>query len=213
MNTYKKYCPNVFLAKCTEKHNKGDKIILTTKYGKENESIVFNLILEKDGLFYYSIIRADGFNFQEHAKRKAEKLKTYAGNAEDKSDSYYQASNEGKDFLSLAEPIKVGHHSENRHRALIQRNTDRMDKSMEFQNKANEYKDKISYWENKQNQTNLSMPESVEFYEYKLNLAKAKHQGLKNGKIQREHSFSLTYAKKEVNKMNENLRKAKLLWN
>lgn len=49
MNTYYKFAPNVFLAKCEEMHKKGEEILVTTKYGKENESIVFNLILEKDG--------------------------------------------------------------------------------------------------------------------------------------------------------------------
>lgn len=47
MNTYYKFCPNVFLAKCDEKHEKGEVIEVTTKYGKENESIVFNLISRK----------------------------------------------------------------------------------------------------------------------------------------------------------------------
>jgi hypothetical protein len=40
------------------------------------------------------------------------------------------------------------------------------------------------------------MPESLEYYEYELEKLKARHEGLKNGTIQREHSFSLTYAKK-----------------
>ena len=40
MNTYYKFCPNVFLAKCDAKHEKGETILVTTKYGKENESIV-----------------------------------------------------------------------------------------------------------------------------------------------------------------------------
>lgn len=35
MNTYAKYCPNVFLAKCEEQYQKGDIITVTTKYGKE----------------------------------------------------------------------------------------------------------------------------------------------------------------------------------
>lgn len=73
MNTYYKFAPNVFLAKCDEKHEKGETIEVTTKYGKENESIVFNLIFEKDGFYYYSIVRADGFNAQEWAKRRAER--------------------------------------------------------------------------------------------------------------------------------------------
>ena len=70
MNTYYKFAPNVFLAKCDEKHEKGETIEVTTKYGKENESIVFNLIFEKDGFYYYSIVRADGFNVQEWASKE-----------------------------------------------------------------------------------------------------------------------------------------------
>lgn len=65
MNTYAKYCPNVFLAKCEEKHEKGDIIEVTTKYGKENECEVHNLVMEKGGFFYYSITRTDGWNMQE----------------------------------------------------------------------------------------------------------------------------------------------------
>ena len=73
MNTYYKFAPNVFLAKCDEKHEKGETIEVTTKYGKENECIVFNLIYERDGFYYYSIVRADGFNVQEWAKQRAER--------------------------------------------------------------------------------------------------------------------------------------------
>lgn len=52
MNTYHKYAPNVFIAKCSEKYEKGDVINVTTKYGKENESIVFNLVGVRDGFYY-----------------------------------------------------------------------------------------------------------------------------------------------------------------
>src|SRR5690554_5032869 len=107
--TYAKYCPNVWLAKCPERHEKGDIINVTTRYGKESESIVFNLVMEKDGFFYYSIVRADGFNIQERAKTKAERYEKWAESAEKKSEQYHEASNEGRDFLALAEPIKVGH--------------------------------------------------------------------------------------------------------
>lgn len=119
MNTYYKYAPNVFLAKCDEKHEKGEEILVTTKRGKENESIVFNLIFEKDGSFYYSIVRADGFNVQEWAKQRAERRLEWAASAERKSTEYYNKSNKDADFLSLGEPIKVGHHSEKRHRKAI----------------------------------------------------------------------------------------------
>lgn len=212
MNTYSKYEPNVFLAKCTEKHEKGEIINVTTRYGKENESEVYNLIYEKDGSFYYSITRADGFNIQERAKAKAERYSNWAASAERKSDQYYEASNEGADFLSLAEPIKVGHHSEKRHRALIERNWNRMGKSVEFSKKADAHESRAEYWARKENDINLSMPESMEYFEFKLENAKEYHEGLKSGKYPRSHSFSLTYAKKEVNELTKKLEIAKKLW-
>ena len=101
MNTDYKFAPNVFLAKCEEKHEKGEEIIVTTKYGKENEIIVFNLIFERDGFYYYSIIRADGFNVQEWAKQRAQRRLEWAASAGIKSNEYFNKSNKDKDFLSL----------------------------------------------------------------------------------------------------------------
>lgn len=37
MNTYSKFCPNVWLAKCDSPHAKGEVVNLTTKRGKDNE--------------------------------------------------------------------------------------------------------------------------------------------------------------------------------
>jgi len=79
---------------------------------------------------------------QEKAENRAERFEKYAENAEKRSQQYYEASNEGKDFLSLGEPIKIGHHSEKRHRALIERNHNRMGKSIEEDKKASYYKDR-----------------------------------------------------------------------
>ena len=212
MNTYSKFAPNVFIAKCTEKHEKGETIEIETKYGREHECIVFNLIGTKDGFFYYSIVRADGFNVQEWAKRKAERLQGAAINAENKSTGYWKASSEGSEFLALGQPILVGHHSEKRHRALIERNHSRMDKSVEESKKAEDYASRAEYWAKKANTINLSMPESLEFYEFELEKAKMKHEGLKNGTIERSHSYSLTYAKKEVNEAENKLKLAHRLW-
>jgi hypothetical protein len=212
MNTYSKYCANVFLAKCTELHDKGEIINLTTKYGQEHECIVFNLIYKKDGFYFYSIVRADGYNVQERAKAKAEKFQNWANSAQQKSNQYFEASQEGKDFLSLAEPIKIGHHSEKRHRALIERNWNRIGKSVEFSNKSDEHEQKAQYWESRANDINLSMPESVDFYKYKLEEAKEKHLFYKDNPDKREHSFSLTYAKKAVNEAQKNYDLALKLW-
>jgi hypothetical protein len=157
-------------------------------------------------------VRADGYNVQERAKARAERYSNWAASAENKSNQYYEASHEGKDFLSLGEPIKIGHHSEKRHRALIDRNWNRMGKSVEFSNKAEAHESKSEYWARRANDINLSMPESVDFYEYKLSEAKERHEGLKSGNIARSHSFSLTYAKKEVNELEKKLSLAKKLW-
>lgn len=212
MNTYKKFAPNVFVAKCPNSHQKGDTITLTTKRGKENEHIVFNRVAKDDDFYYYSIVRADGFNMQEYAKQKAERYNNWAASAEDKSNKFYEASKEGADFLKLAEPIKIGHHSEKRHRALIERNNNRMGKSIEQRDKAKEHESKADYWEGKANDINLSMPESIEYYEFELEKSKVEHQGLKDGTIARRHSYSLTYAKKAVNEATKKLDLAKRLW-
>ena len=200
------------LAKCDAKHEKGETILVTTKYGKENESIVFNLIFERDGFFYYSIVRADGFNVQEWAKRRAERRLDWAATAERKSEEYFKASNKDSDFLSLGEPIKIGHHSERRHRKAIEDAWHNMGKSVEFDEKAREHERIAQYWANKADTINLSMPESVDYYEHKLAAAKEYHEGLKSGKYPREHSYSLPYAKKAVNEAQKNFYLAKKLW-
>lgn len=213
MNTYHKFAANVFVAKCTEQYEKGCTIQVTTKYGKENDCVVFNLLgRNKEGFYFYSIVRADGFNAQEYARQKAERYQQWAANAEKRSEQYFEASHEGRDFLSLGEPIKIGHHSEKRHRALIERNHNRMGKSVEESKKAEQHESKAEYWERRTNDINLSMPESVEFYEYKVEEAKELHEGLKSGKYERSHSYSLTYAKKAVNEAEKNLALAKKLW-
>lgn len=212
MNTYYKFAPNVFLAKCEEQHEKGETIIVETKYGKENECIVFNLISEKNGCYYYSIVRADGFNVQEWAKNRAERRKEWALSAEKKSTQYYNASQKDADFLSLGEPIKIGHHSEKRHRKIIEQANNNMGKCVEFSEKAEEHGRVAQYWEERAKIINLSMPESIDFYEHKLGLAKEYHAGLKSGKYPREHSFSLPYAKKAVNEAQKNYDLAKKLW-
>ena len=212
MNTYHKLCPNVFLAKCDAKHEKGETINVTTKYGKENESIVFNLMFERDGFYYYSIVRADGFNVQEWAKNRAERRKAWAISADAKSEEYYNKSNKDKDFLSLGEPIKVGHHSERRHRKALDDVWSNMGKSVEMMDKAEEHRRIAEYWERRASEINLSMPESVEYYEHKLEQATEYHAGLKSGKYPRTHSYSLTYAKKAVNEAQKNYDLAKKLW-
>jgi hypothetical protein len=211
MPIYVKYCPNVFLAKCSEPHEKGEVIEVQGKYNA-HQCLVHNLVLEKDGFWYYSITREDGFNAQERAKRKAERLNGFAANAEKRSDQAYEASKECAEFLSLAEPIKVGHHSEKRHRALIERNNNRMAKCVEESRKAEEYARRAAYWEAQEGKITLAMPEAIDYYAHKLEKATAYHAGLKDGSIPRPHSMSIQYANKAVKDAKKNLDTAIVLW-
>lgn len=212
MNTYKKFCPNVFVAKCTEEYQRGDEITVTTKRGKENEHIVWNLVGQGNGFFFYSITRSDGFNSRERAKQKAERLESWAESNDSKSTERWEASNEGRDFLRLAEPIKVGHHSEKRHRALIERNHQRMEKSMEYADKAEQHRRKSEYWASRADEINLSMPDSLEYYQHELEQAVEHHKGLKDGSIPKEHTYSLAYARKKVKDLEKKVETAKVLW-
>ena len=87
-----------------------------------------------------------------------------------------------------------------------------MGKSVEFSEKAESHESKAEYLAKKADTINLSMPESIEFYEYKLEEAKMTHEFYKQNQDKREHSFSLTYAKKAVNEAEKNLEIAKKLW-
>lgn len=215
MNTYKKYCPNVFVAKCEEEHEKGDTIVLTTKYDKEHENIVHNFLGKTtDGFYLYSITREDGFNSQERAKNKADKLKGYADNADKRSTEAWKKSDlsEASTGIVFGQPILVGHHSERGHRRTIERADNAMRKSVEERDKAEVYASRAKYWESQANKINLSMPESLEFFEYKLHTYKELHKLYKEHPEKREHSYSLTYANKAVKEAKKSLEIAVNLW-
>lgn len=209
MNRFKKYCPNVFVAECEQEYNKGDLIEVTTQYGKEAKCEVHNNLGTKNGLFYYSVTRYD---IKSYAKIKAEKYETLAEKREAKSDQWQSKAQEGRDFLVLAEPIKIGHHSEKRHRALIERNDKRMRNCIAEQDKAEEYQRKADYWKARENEINLSMPESLEFFTHKLEEAKKYHTGLKDGSIPKEHAYSIQYANKAVKDLESKVKIATKLW-
>lgn len=209
MNKFRKYCPNVWIAECQEEYQKGEIIQLETKHGKIVECEVYNLIAKNSDKYFYSIVRVEE---KTYAQRKAETYINRAKNQMSKSHDYYKASEEGKDFLSLGEPIKVGHHSERRHRALIERNWNRMAKSVEFAEKSKESERKAEYWDNKADDITLAMPESIQYFSEALEKAIAYHKGLKDGSIERSHSYSLTYANKEVKELKKKVDIAKLLW-
>lgn len=216
MNSYTKYCPNVFVAKCDEPQHKGNTITLTTKYGKEHECIVFNFLGKtRDEKYLYSIVRADGYNVQERAKAKAERYAKWSNSAELKSNEAYKKSDLSEEATGIVfgQPILVGHHSERKHRKTIERADNAMRKSIELSRKAESHQSKAEYWESKANEINLSMPESIEYFEYKLEAAKMEQERIKAQKpAERDHSFSLPYATKHVKDMQEKYNIALKLW-
>ncbi len=115
-------------------------------------------------------------------------------------------------FFAWGNRLKSVIIAKKRHRALIERNARRMDKSIEEMRKAESYDGKIAYWEQMAGKIDLSMPESLEFFKFELEKAKEKHQELKDKPELRTHAFSLTYAKKAVNELEKKVKLAELLW-
>lgn len=93
MNTYAKFAPTVFVAKCKDPHQKGEIITLTSKYGNETDVVIHNLVKQDNEFFYYSFIRCDGENSQSYATAKAERYQQYTDNAMQRSKQYWEASN------------------------------------------------------------------------------------------------------------------------
>ncbi|MGO3751193.1 MAG: DUF3560 domain-containing protein [Peptoniphilaceae bacterium] len=213
MNRFKKYCPNVWVAETEDKYQRGDIIYLETKYGKEVECEVYNLLkeigTEEEPKFLYSIVRTEDMSY---AERKAEKYNNSMIKNIEKSNQKFKEAEEGKEFLVLGEPIKVGHHSEKRHRALLERNQNGIGKAFELEKKAEEKRRKAEYWEKKANEINLSIPESLDYFKYELEKATEYHKKLKENPKLRTHSYSLTYAKKAVNDLKKKVEIAEELW-
>lgn len=213
MNKFKKYCPNVWIAECDEEYEKGEIIQLETKYGKEVDCEVYNFIgytgTKESPKYCYSIVRIED---KTYAERKAERYANASVNSQKKQNEWFDKAQEGREFLSLGEPIKVGHHSEKRHRALIERNWKRIENGVALNDKIEEQERKAKYWENKATEITLAMPESLEHFSSKLEKAIAYHKGLKDGTIEKTHSYSLAYASKEVRELKKKVEIAKLLW-
>lgn len=212
MNTYAKYCPNVFVAKCTEKHEKGEIIMVETKYGKENECQVWNFLLERDGFYYYSITRTDGYNVQKRAEAKAERLLESSRRAEERAHDYCRKSEEAVEGIVFGQPILVGHHSEKKHRAALEKSDNAMGHACKEFDKAESYEQRAEYWKQRANVINLSMPESIEYYRWLVEQRKQAHQFLKYHPDQRPHAYALQYANKDLKEAEDNLKRAIKLW-
>lgn len=211
----KKYSssPKTFVLETESEYQKEDVVEYITKYGKEIELIIYKLVFSRAGKNYYSYERADGKCRKSILEARAEKRREWAASNERKSNDSWKASQEGKDFLVLAEPIKIGHHSEKRHRALMERNARRLDKVVEYSKKAEAHEWRASNIEDKlKRELPIDTPDCLESIAEALKNAKELHLFYKNNPDKREHSFSLTYAKKKVNDLTKRFDIANKLW-
>jgi len=205
--------PKVFVLETEKEFKKNDVVEYATKYGKIIELIIYKLIKSVNGINYYSYIRADGKNRKTILEAKIEKRKDWADSSEKKSDEYYQASKEGSNIIPFGQPIIVGHHSERRHRALIDRNHKRMDKCIEHRQKAQDHELKAENLEYKLKQElPIDTPNCLKDVKERLSEAKELHKFYKENKEAREHAFSLTYANKKVKDLTKRLQIAENLW-
>lgn len=215
MEILKKYSssPNSFVLETEAEYKKEDVVDYTTKYGKEIELIIYKLVFSRNGKNYYSYERSDGKCRKSILQARADKRREWASANERKSDASWEDSKEGRSFLVLAEPIKIGHHSEKGHRALIERNAKRMDKSVEYSKKAKSHEWKASNIERKiKSELPIDTPDCLEAIEEALKDAKELHLFYKENPSERRHSLSLTYAKKKVNDLTKRLKIANNLW-
>lgn len=216
MNTFTKIAPAVFGVKTKIKYEKGDVTEVQARHGKIVTVTIYNLFSTKqveDEVYYtYSCIRTDGLNTQTRIQRKADRYKEWGDKADKKSEEYYDKSRENSDFLSLGEPIKVGHHSERRHRKMIERAQNNATKSCEMGSKAASHRENAERLERRTQTIDLSMPESLVYFKEKLKEARTKHKLLKEKPELRDHDYSLTYAKKSVNRLEKKVALAERLW-
>ena len=212
-NTYTKYCPNVFVAKCEQTHGRGDIIEVETSRGNLHECEVWNYLgMSRDGLYMYSITRTDGTNKATMAQRRADRRREWAQKAEARSEQWFDKSQDAVAGIVPGQPILVGHHSERAHRNAIDRSWNALGNSVRESEKAENHISKAKYWEGKAEDITLDMPESLEHFKAELERAEEYHAGLKSGKYQRQHAYTVTYAKKRVNELREKVRIAEKLW-
>ena len=211
-NTFIKYASGVYCMQSeSAEYNHSDKATIETRHGKKVSVIVWKKLFSKAGHTYYSIVREDGFNRTEWTRRKMERAENAAARQERLSDEYYAKSNKDRDFLSLGEPIKVGHHSESRHRKAIEGANRNMGKCVEAIDRQKEYGRKADELEYRlKKEINLDTPESCELLEERVADLEARKTALKeSGEYQ---SFELSNLGAKIRRYKKRLVTAKRLW-
>jgi hypothetical protein len=211
-NTFKKYTSGVY---CIQSDNEclehGESVIVTTRRGKEVDCIIWKKLFTKNDTTYYSYVREDGFNRSERLKKKAERVKNRVEKLNSKSDEYYEKSNKDRDFLCLAEPIKVGHHSEKRHRKAIENAQKYATLSYQAHDEAKQQEHKIDTLSYKaDSDINLDTPECLEQLKHKVATLEKQRQDLKDSK--QYETWQLKNLGSNIRRYKQRLETAVKLW-
>ena len=167
---------SIYVLQSEEEHQKGDTVLIPLKWGGDNERIICKSL----GNDLYSL-EPNGKS-REKKENKQAKYSEWSGKNAVKSAEAYTRSNKDSDFLSLGEPIKIGHHSEGKHRRIIEQGQNNMRKCVELSDKAEEQASKV---EGIQDQLDkiiyLDDFNAIEMVTAKINkLEKAKHQAVES---------------------------------
>lgn len=209
MNTFKKYTSGVFCMQSSDIYEHGQEAQITTKYGKLVDVMVYKFLKSVNGFNYYSVVRLDGKNSKAHYLNLAEKRKAQALRAEVKSNEYYEKSNKHRDFLILGEPIKVGHHSERRHRKIIDEAYNNMGKSVAESKKAEILESKSEGLEAKAENLFIDTPEGLQGL---IDKVAELESLLLDYKARKVESFMISNLRQNLSRYKKRLETAKQLW-
>ena len=211
-NTFKKYTAGVY-AMLSEDDNlqHGDAATIETRHGKEvNVTVWKKLGKHRDGGTMYSVTRDDGIDRKEWLKRKVERQQNAALRQEKNMADYHAKSRKHADFLSLGEPVKVGHHSERRHRKIIDDAWNNMGKSVAAADKAERHQDKAETLEQRlKRDINLDTPESVEFLTQRVADLEAQREAIKANP---HEGWEVSNLGATIRRYKERLDTARVLW-
>lgn len=137
-------------------------------------------------------------NYEQRKQAKIERYNELANKAEARSNERYEASKVGQNVIPFGQPILIGHHSERKHRRLIERNNNNMRKSIEESNKSEYYKHKAETLAHS-NIISSDDPQAIEKLEKKL-ASLTKHQEIMKwaNKILRSKKTSIKEKQKEL---------------
>lgn len=218
-NTFRKYTSGVYVMHSDEHgFQHGDQAVIETRHGNEVEVTVWKHIKTvKDGGAIYSVIRNDGKTRKEWLRRKVERQENAAARQNRLSNEYYHKSQKDRDFLSLGEPVKVGHHSEKKHRKIIDDAWNNIGRSCMAQKKQERHEDKAAELEARLNkEINIDTPESVELLEERVNDLETRRDEIKKHNKEnpddKHPAFMLQNLGANIRRYKERLDDARLLW-